>query len=88
MGKLNLHKVGMAFGGLFAVLHAVWAILIASGAAYALLGWIFNLHMIDLQYTIHAFSLGYAIGLVAVTAVVGYVIGTVFAYIWNWALRM
>ena len=44
---------------------------------------IVTLHMIHPVYTVGPFALGTAVGLVVVAAIVGYVVGHVFALIWN-----
>jgi len=88
MGKLNPHKTGMGIGAFFAVMHAIWSLLVASGAAYSLINFYSKLHMVDMPFTIHGFSFSTAIGLIIVTAIIGYIIGGIFAYVWNWTMRM
>lgn len=74
-------------GGLFAILHALWAILVAVGIAKPMMDWIFSLHFMSFQYAITPFSFGTAIMLVIVTAVIGYVMGLVLGWLWNAAHR-
>ncbi len=83
MEKLSKAKTGLVLGLFMAVVHTVWAILIAIGVAQRLLDWITGVHMLDNPYVVLDFSLGVAIGLVIVTFVVGYVFGWVFAALWN-----
>ena len=83
MEKLGKAKTGLVLGLFFAVVHAVWAILVALGVAQGLIDWIFKMHMIENPYIISDFGLGTAVGLVIMTFVVGYVFGWVFAALWN-----
>lgn len=85
MNQVNSNKVGLVFGGLFAIFHAVWAVLVLLGLAQVLMDWIFSLHFLSFQYEVGPFSIVTAVLLVVVTAVVGYVIGYVFGWLWNLA---
>lgn len=83
MEKLNKAKTSLVLGCFMAVVHAVWAVLVALGVAQGLMDWIFKMHMIENPYIISGFGFGTAIGLVIMTFVVGYVFGWVFAALWN-----
>ncbi len=81
--KLNPNKTGLALGGLFALSHAGWSVLVAIGLAQALLDFVYSIHFLSNPFVVEAFSLTTALTLVVFTAVVGYVFGWVFALIWN-----
>jgi ABC-type Fe3+ transport system permease subunit len=83
MNTLHSHTTGLALGSFFAVVHLLWALLVAAGWAQWTLDWIFRLHFITPPYTVGSFSLMLAIGLIVMTFIVGYVLGWVFAMIWN-----
>ena len=85
MNKVNAHRTGLAFGGLFGVMHATWALLVATGVAKGFMDWIFSLHFLVFQYDIAPFSFANAIVLVIVTSLIGYVMGCVFGWLWNLA---
>lgn len=80
---LNTNKVALTLGLLIGLWHLIWVVLVALGWAQPLLDFIFSLHMIANPYQVTGFDGGKAAMLVVITFVVGYVIGWVFATIWN-----
>lgn len=87
MNQVNSNKVGLVFGGLLAICHAVWAVMVLVGVAKPFTDWILGLHFLNFQYDIDPFSFGNAIMLVIATAVIGYIIGYVCGWLWNLAHR-
>lgn len=87
MNHLNPVKTGLAFGKLFGLVHVIWAILVALGLAQAVVNFSFWAHMVTLPLVVGAFDLTAAITVILVAAVVGYVLGYVFARIWNYLHR-
>lgn len=87
MNKVNNHKIGMVFGGLMAIWHAIWSVLVLVGVAKMFMDWILNLHFMTFQYSINSFSLGTALMLVVVTGAIGYVMGYICGWLWNVAHR-
>ncbi len=83
MQKVEKHKVGLVFGSLIGLFHIVWSFLVALGWAQGFINYIFRLHMIEPVFRISAFSLTTAATLVIVTAVIGYIFGSVAAFLWN-----
>lgn len=81
--KLQPHETGLTLGTVIGVVHLLWSLLIAGGFAQPLLDFVFMLHRIKPVYQILPFDFLLAIGLVLITACIGYVIGYVFATIWN-----
>ena len=81
---LNKNHVGLTMGIFVALLHALWAIIVAVGVAQVLLDWIFPLHFIDAIYSVMTFGFMTAILLVIMAFIGGYVMGWVFAALWNW----
>lgn len=80
---LNPQKVGLAFGGVLGFFHFVWSVLVALGVAQPLLDMVLRLHMLDFSYTVLPFSVVSAAMLIVMTTLVGFVVGYVFAVIWN-----
>lgn len=81
--KLNEQKTALSLGVFFGVWHLMWSVLVTVGFAQTLLDWVFTWHMIVNPFTVAPFSLTNAVILVVVTAISGYVIGYLFAWIWN-----
>lgn len=83
MHNINPNKTGFAFAILLGSLHFIWAMLVFFGIGQALLDFVFQLHMLAPVITVDSFSLTLALALVLVTAIIGYFIGYLFAFIWN-----
>lgn len=84
MIKLNPNKVGLVFGAVFGLNHLIWSLLVWLGLAQRLLDFIFGLHMIESPFKLLPFSPRHAVTLVIFTTVIGYLVGLVFAWLWNW----
>lgn len=83
MHQLNAQKAGLTLGALFGLIHLVWSLLVAFGWAQAYLDFVLGMHMLQNPYVVQVFSAGKAIVLIVITAVIGYVVGWVFAKLWN-----
>jgi hypothetical protein len=83
MQMLNKARAGVAFGLILGLYHLTWSLIVAFGKAQVLIDWIFRLHFIEPPYTVTPFNLGMAATLIAFTSVLGYVLGWLFAAIWN-----
>jgi hypothetical protein len=84
MTNISKSKAGVVVGSLIGLWHLIWTVLVAVGLAQLVIDWIFRLHFIQPPYTITAFNLGTAVTLIVVTSVIGFVMGWLFAAIWNW----
>lgn len=84
MKELNNNTTGLAVGGVVAVWHLVWSLLVALGLAQAWVDWALDLHFLNNPYIVGSFDPTKAVVLIVVTFVVGYLFGWVFAYLWNW----
>lgn len=83
MNSVNSHKVGLVLGGVLAIWHAVWVLMVLVGLAKPFLDWIFGLHFLNFTYSINPFSFGKALMLVIVTGIFGYLFGFVIGWLWN-----
>jgi len=80
---LNRNKTGLALGSLTGLGHLVWGVVVYLGWGQSLINFIFTLHSLSVPVTVANFDLMRSVWLVVVTAVIGYVLGFVFATIWN-----
>lgn len=81
--KLNNNKVGLALGGLVALAHLAWSLMVMFGWAKSWLGFVLGLHFLNNPFVLSPFSWVTALILIAITGVVGCVLGWVFAWVWN-----
>ena len=80
---MNTHKVALAVGTFAGLWHLLWSILIVLGLAQPLLDFVFAMHSLNNPYKVMGFSLSSSLGLVFLTFIIGYFVGTVFANIWK-----
>ena len=79
----NPVRIGFVFGLFLALFHTCWAALVALGWAQKLIDFIFWIHFIAPPYHVEAFDIARAAILVAVTFIVGFVVGTLGGVLWN-----
>ena len=87
MNHLNPKKVGLAVGKLVGGVHLVWSILVLLGWAQALVNFSLWAHMVNAPVVVNEFDLTAAITVILVATAIGYVLGYIFAKIWNWLHR-
>lgn len=80
---INPNLAGLAFGGMLGLWHLTWSLLVVLRWAQPLLDWILRLHMLQIPMTVLPFSLSLSVGLIIVTSLLGYILGYVFAAVWN-----
>lgn len=83
MKELNASKVAITFALLTGGWHVVWTILILTGLAQPIINFIFWLHMVSVPYNVTGFSIVQAVSLIVTTFLIGYVVGLIFAFVWN-----
>jgi hypothetical protein len=77
-------RTGLALGALIALSHLSWSILVAFGWAQPFIDFVFWMHFLKPPYVVQSFNLATAAILLVVTLSLGFVIGSIFAVLWNW----
>lgn len=73
----------MVVGTFSGLVHLVWSVVVALGLGDVYLSFILTLHSLNNPYIVESFNLGRSIVLVVVASIVGYIVGAVFATIFN-----
>lgn len=83
---LKPNQVGLALGGTMGFVNLVWVVLVAVGGAQTVVTSLMKMHSVTMTAKVGAFDAAMAIELLVVSVLVGYVIGWVFAHIWNYVV--
>jgi hypothetical protein len=81
--QMNVFKVGLVLGIVLGGWHLCWSLLVALGWAQPVIDFVFWMHFIKPIYVIEPFEIVRAAILILITACIGFVIGSVFAWVWN-----
>ena len=84
MAVLSKNQVGLTLGIFAALVHLVWLIAVAIGIQKAV-DWILLLHSIKLDLILTNVVILNALMLIIIAFIGGYLVGWVFAAIYNWA---
>ena len=82
-GRVDPRRVGTALAIVSGGGHLTWSMLVLFGWAQPLIDFVFWLHFITPPYQVSAFVPARALGLVAFTAGLAYVLGCGFGAVWN-----
>jgi len=82
--KLNEKHFALTLGSMAAILHAVWAAIVASGNGQGFFNWLTNLHFVSTTATVTAFNPATTVVLVVKAFVFAAIVGWAFASVWNW----
>ena len=83
--NLNKKQVALTFGIMAALGHFLWTLAVAVGFGQSLLNWSMVNHYMNFGYTVGNVSLGIAVASILAAFVCGYIVGLVFASVWNWS---
>jgi len=83
MQKMSPVKTGLTVGLVIGLWHVVWAALVASGWAQAVVDFVFWIHFYKPILKVERFDFGIATLLVAITSLFGFAVGAVAASVWN-----
>lgn len=84
MRRISPSVCALTVGSVIGFWHLAWAVLVASGAAKAFMDFVLRLHFLEFSYTLAPFQLSTAAMLVGLTFAIGFVLGLIFALVWNW----
>ncbi len=82
--ELNKNQAGLTLGTISAIFHTLWAIIVAVGLGGSLSNWIHFMHFMTDIHVIASFSISTAIFGIIEAFIIGYVVGWLFALLWNW----
>lgn len=81
--KINALRLGVIVGLLVALVHALWAGMVALNWAQPFMDYIFHLHFVTPPYQVEPFDMATAGVLIGVTGALGFLTGVVVALVWN-----
>lgn len=81
--QLDPMQTGLTVGVFCGVLHTVWAIAVSLGGGQSVIDWVFPMHFLSAAYTVLPFSALTAVLLVLMASFGGFVLGGLFAALWN-----
>ncbi len=82
--ELHKNQAGLTLGSVFAILHALWAIVVGLGFGRDLANWWHALHFISDVHSLSGLSvLNVVVGIIT-AFISGYALGWLFAWLWNW----
>lgn len=80
---MSVGKAGLVLGAVIGGWHLCWSMLVALKWAQPVIDFVFWMHFTKPIYVIEPFEIARAAILLIVTAGVGFLIGSVFALVWN-----
>ena len=83
MSRSHALGAGLTLGLLVGGAHLAWVVLVATGAAHWVMNFVFRLHFIRPPFEIDGFDPIVAALLIGLTSLSGFVLGWLFAAIWN-----
>jgi len=81
--KLHQHRTGLALGTFAALVHLVWSLVVLAGQGQRAIDFMLHLHFFNSPFVVEDFMFTKLLLLVFGSFVAAYVVGLVFAYIWN-----
>ncbi|MBI4135474.1 hypothetical protein HY477_01955 [Candidatus Uhrbacteria bacterium] len=82
--QFNKNQAGLTLGTLFGLMHLLWVVVVGAGVGQEMANFWHAKHFLTDMHALGGFNLGLAIVGVILAWVSGYVVGWVFAALWNW----
>jgi hypothetical protein len=82
--KLSTTATGLVIAALMGGMHLLWSLLVAAGWGQSTVDFFFWMYFIKPIDLIEPFEPARALTLVAVSSVIGFVVGSATARLWNW----
>jgi len=79
----NKVKLGLTIGIFLGVAHLLWAICILIGIAKPFLDWMLSMHFMSFVWSVTTFNVLYALILVVITAVCGFISGWLLGWVYS-----
>lgn len=83
MNKLNQHKVALTVSLFLGGCSLIWILLVLMGLGQLIIDFILWAHMISAELVVEPFNIVVALSLIITMSLVGYILGYIFAYLWN-----
>ena len=83
MEKLNTTTTGLVIGAMMGGMHLLWSLFVAAGWGQSVINFFFWMYFIKPIDLIEPFESARALTLVSVSCVIGFVLGSAAARLWN-----
>jgi hypothetical protein len=83
MTRINANRMGLVVAVMMVAAHAVWLLVVATGAGQAFSDFVLRAHLVEPDTAVLPFTLPAAGTLLLMAAATGYVIGGGGALVWN-----
>ncbi len=81
---IDRNRAGLSLGLLSGLMHLLWVLIVGAGMGQSMMSWWSGMHfMMNTGYSVGSFAFGNGLLGVVMALIWGYVIGWVFAAIWN-----
>ncbi|HLE06996.1 MAG TPA: hypothetical protein VI933_00040 [archaeon] len=82
--QISEKKAAMLLATFAVTVHIIWSALVALGFAQAYVNWMLGMHFITAPVvTVGTFDIVTALSLIVSVAIVAYIAGFIFAFVWN-----
>ncbi len=81
--KLNKNRTALTVSLFVGLMHAMWSLMVFMGLGQKMLDMIYRIHFLNNPFVVSPFIATRAVKLIVFTALMGYVVGFVFAFVWN-----